>query len=384
MVASEIAPQRSQIPWLTSTAIEPNADTGGIRVSRRAAGGGLVLLAASAAWRSGAEVALTGGSGGPAGSVGSVMDEADFQRENFKLREREYRYYADATPQLPRIPDLADNTGGLANPAYLNFIIYCLWKVVFRHVRGAAEREAFSRAAAADFLARASPPAATSRAEGSAAPAQPRSCADASAAVVQAVVPFLELLRAGGYICAYQLVLNSHPGSWPQDWMLSQPTLLDEGADAASGGASLSSSPSPPAPPDAGPSGDAGACGELLFQIKLHRPADILASVALRSEEGGAWPRTVSSCIELLLEPLGFQAAAGPPLPATQQQQQQQQQRQQRQLEVSEYFYQDAWMGPKDWKQQLLLFLGDPLEQVGVDFVPTTLVQNWRLQLDGI
>ncbi len=48
--------------------------------------------------------------------------------------------------------------------------------------------------------------------------------------------------------------------------------------------------------------------------------------------------------------------------------------------EASEYWYQDTWQGPKAWQDQLLLALGDPLEQVGIDFVPTTLVQDWELK----
>ncbi|GLC35826.1 hypothetical protein PLESTB_000498300 [Pleodorina starrii] len=323
-----------------------------------------------------------------------IMDEADFQRENFKLREREYRYYAEANrSQLPRIPDLADNTGGLSNPAYFNFIGYCLWKVVYRHIAAPQDREAFARAVAAEFLAR----------EGLLGPQdvepEPRAAAVAAAAaaspeaaVRDVVLPFLELLRAGGYICRYQLVLGSHPGTWPQDWMVSQPTVLTR-ADAdveedgeGDGAAGVDSS--------AGSGSRAGA-GEFLFQLKLHRPADILSSVALRSEEGGAWPRTVSRCLLMLLERRGYRAAGPtPPTAAAAAEGQlpfeegpgggggdgKGQSEAEAEAEVDEFFYQDVWEGPKSLSDRLLLLLGDPLEQVGVDFVPTTLVQNWRLR----
>lgn len=46
---------------------------------------------------------------------------------------------------------------------------------------------------------------------------------------------------------------------------------------------------------------------------------------------------------------------------------------------VDEYFYQDEWQGPSRLSDRILLFLGDPLEQVDVPFTPTTLVQNYTL-----
>lgn len=63
------------------------------------------------------------------------------------------RYYSEANrTQLPRLPDLSDNTGGMSNPSYFNFISYCLWKVVYRHVSDPTKREAFARGAAAHLL----------------------------------------------------------------------------------------------------------------------------------------------------------------------------------------------------------------------------------------
>lgn len=46
---------------------------------------------------------------------------------------------------------------------------------------------------------------------------------------------------------------------------------------------------------------------------------------------------------------------------------------------VDEYFYQDEWQGPSKLSDRILLFLGDPLEQVDVPFTPTTLILNLQL-----
>ncbi|GLI68937.1 hypothetical protein VaNZ11_013366 [Volvox africanus] len=235
-----------------------------------------------------------------------VMDEADFQVENFKLREREYKYYVDANfKQLPRIPDLADNTGGLSNSAYFNFIQYCLWKVVYRHISTQQDREAFARAVGAEFLANlGSMPEQWEQTGGFQADAR-----TPEAVICAAVLPFLEVLRAGGYICRYQLVLGSHPGTWPQDWMTSQPAVMY--ADAGEAG-------------EVGEAGLPNSGGEFLFQLKLHRPADILSNVALRSEEDGAWPRTVSCCLMQLLEQRGLCSGTVEPTSGAAEDQQQQ------------------------------------------------------------
>ena len=93
------------------------------------------------------------------------MDEVQFQKEVFKLRDQEYPYYYQVEDRaglglrglkpsctyagslrpslppsprpccqnnkqrLPALPDLSDMSGGLSNPAYFNFISYILWKV---------------------------------------------------------------------------------------------------------------------------------------------------------------------------------------------------------------------------------------------------------------
>ena len=206
--------------------------------------------------------------------------------------------------------------------------------------------------------------------------------APADAVVRSAVLPFLELLLASGYICRYQVVLGSHPGSWPQDWMLSQPVLLEAYMDAEVAGPQQAD-PSAPGLPVVGPLA-APAEEDFLFQVKLHRPADILGSVALRSEEGSSWPGTVSSCLLLLLGRQGY-SAAGEDAPEAVVQGQTRDasgllERAAGSAECDEFFYQDAWQGPTSLADRVLLFFGDPLEKVGVDFVPTTLVQNWRLR----
>ncbi|GIL43100.1 hypothetical protein Vafri_890 [Volvox africanus] len=299
------------------------------------------------------------------------MDEAVFQLENFKLREREYKYYVDANfKQLPRIPDLGDNTGGLSNSAYFNFIQYCLWKVVYRHITAQQDREAFARAVAAEFLANlGSMPEQWEQTGGFQADAR-----TPEAVICAAVLPFVEVLRAAGYICSYQLVLGTHPGTWPQDWMTGQPDVMYANTG------------------EAGEVGLPNSGGEFLFQLKLHRPADILSNVALRSEEDGAWPRTVSCCLMQLLQRRGLcSGTVGPTTGAAEDQQQQCGSSFANEeimplfgggcvAECDEFFYQDRWVGPKSFADKVLLFFGDPLQQVAVDFIPTTLVQNWRLR----
>lgn len=69
------------------------------------------------------------------------MSDRQFQLENFKLRDREYPYYYENNKEsLPRVPDLSDESGGLSNPTYFNFVTYILWKVVARNVTDSAKR----------------------------------------------------------------------------------------------------------------------------------------------------------------------------------------------------------------------------------------------------
>ena len=52
-----------------------------------------------------------------------LISETDFERERYKLQQREYRYYYEANKdKLPAVPDLSDLSGGLSNRAYFNFV----------------------------------------------------------------------------------------------------------------------------------------------------------------------------------------------------------------------------------------------------------------------
>eukprot|EP01025_Chloroclados_australasicus_P038941 TRINITY_DN4018_c1_g1_i2.p1 TRINITY_DN4018_c1_g1~~TRINITY_DN4018_c1_g1_i2.p1 ORF type:complete len:266 (-),score=13.41 TRINITY_DN4018_c1_g1_i2:47-844(-) len=72
---------------------------------------------------------------------GCGLTEEEFQKQLFKLRDREYKYYYEMKKdQLPRIPDLSDMSGGLSNPAYFNFVSYVAWKVVSGQIKDAKTR----------------------------------------------------------------------------------------------------------------------------------------------------------------------------------------------------------------------------------------------------
>jgi hypothetical protein len=112
--------------------------------------------------------------------------------------------------------------------------------------------------------------------------------AASEAAVAAAIQSLLKNLQAAGFVCGWQLVWGELQGGWPPDWYVQSPGLVGE-------------------PPAAGSSEEAGgssgsSSGErqlehVSFQIKLLQPADIQASVALRSEDDGFWGRHVSSMI---------------------------------------------------------------------------------------
>eukprot|EP00798_Chlamydomonas_sp_ICE-L_P001943 gene1943-33354_t len=74
-----------------------------------------------------------------------VMDEKQFQIENFKFKDPH-------KDEIPAIPDLSDLTGGLSNKVYFNFVNYSLWKTVARNLKGRDERAAFCKAAGASLL----------------------------------------------------------------------------------------------------------------------------------------------------------------------------------------------------------------------------------------
>jgi hypothetical protein len=105
-----------------------------------------------------------------------LMSATEFQAQNFKLRNREYKYYFEANKsRLDRVPDLSDSSGGtlihrlpvwcekrgavallhlqtltplrnagLSNPAYFNFVYYIAWKIVARSTTP-LQRDEFNR-----------------------------------------------------------------------------------------------------------------------------------------------------------------------------------------------------------------------------------------------
>lgn len=153
--------------------------------------------------------------------------------------------------------------------------------------------------------------------------------------MLQSILDVLVMLQQGGYLCGWQLVWGSQPGSWPGDWTSREPQVVD--ADDVLQQQLL------PLPPGS------------VFQIKA-QTADIEAAVALRSEEDGFWSRIVSSLLVAMFRAGGYDGAV-----------------------ADEYFVQDVWQGPSSVADKLLLLLGDPLEEVGIDFAPSTLIQNWTV-----
>lgn len=88
-----------------------------------------------------------------------LVPEAQFQAQVFKLRQREYKYYAEAVnntstavvpvlpaddsqPGLPAVPDLSDQGGLLNNALYFNFVLYILWKAALAYLPDEAARYA--------------------------------------------------------------------------------------------------------------------------------------------------------------------------------------------------------------------------------------------------
>jgi len=256
------------------------------------------------------------------------MRGVDYKGEVQSLLRREVKYAFAETGFRPEQADLM--MMGEAQHKVYDLVSYISWKVVAAHVKAPEAQAELCRTFAGSFLAGLWPDALAQ------IKAQNKGGADVQATELQvygAINRLLEILQKNGYLCRYQIIWDEQPGTWPQDWM-EQPVTL-EGR--------------PPSATEVAPQG-------LGFQIKLYQPAELEGSIALRSEEEAFWPSTVPNMIMLLLEAAGYQQA----FPDT-------------------YFYQDRWQGPKSWTDQLLLKLGDPLEQVGIDFYPTTLVMDWQI-----
>ena len=73
------------------------------------------------------------------------MSERDFQATNFRLRNREYKYYYAANKdRLDRVPDLSDMSGGLSNPVLFNFVYYIAWKAACARLQDENMQQEFS------------------------------------------------------------------------------------------------------------------------------------------------------------------------------------------------------------------------------------------------
>ncbi|KAI8462490.1 MAG: hypothetical protein J3K34DRAFT_448048 [Monoraphidium minutum] len=272
--------------------------------------------------------------------------EGQLQRERFKLFDQEYGYYSAANrDRLPALPDLSDSSGGLANRAYFNFVSYIGWKVAARHAATPEQRTALCRRVGELLLPQVAPGELEAlRAEAARSP----NGAVSEAAAARAVSRLLASLQACGYICGWQVVWGDTPGGWPQDWFQQAPGLVGDVPGGAPGAALQDDL--------AGIVEMEGAPGQRVFQVKLLQPADIQASVALRSEDDGFWGRHASAMVGALLAAGGWRCDA------------------------SEYFYQDDWSGPTSLGARLLLALGDPLQAVDIPWTPTTLVGDYTCQ----
>lgn len=274
-----------------------------------------------------------------------VASEEQLQRERFKLFNQEYEYYYESNKErLPRVPDLSDESGGLSNRTYFNFLSYISWKVAARHVQGPEQRTALCRRVGQLLLPSVAPGEAERLKKD--ALASPGGVAS-NAAAAEAVQRLMSRLQQSGYTCGWQLVWGEQPGGWPPDWYRTEPQVVGQlpGSEPAENLEWISDL-----------SGDLPVGAQQVFQLKLLQPADIQASVALRSEDDGFWSRHVSSMVGALLAVGGWRA------------------------EASEYFYQDDWSGPTSLRGKILLLLGDPLQAVDIPWTPTTLVQDWSAQ----
>eukprot|EP00879_Flechtneria_rotunda_P028266 GHRR01030363.1.p1 GENE.GHRR01030363.1~~GHRR01030363.1.p1 ORF type:complete len:315 (+),score=152.41 GHRR01030363.1:121-1065(+) len=153
-----------------------------------------------------------------------ILPEEQLQRERYKLQQQEYKYYLAANKErMPQLPELADNSGGLSNRLYFNFVSYILWKVVAKNLGPDSEkRTAFCAAVGEALLVDMLPDIVklvTAAAQGDAHQAP-------AAVLIPALRDVLNHLQQHGYLCSYQLVWDSQPGSWPADWAVSQQQVV--------------------------------------------------------------------------------------------------------------------------------------------------------------
>jgi len=245
---------------------------------------------------------------------GGISDDtwlAELQR----LQQQEWRYYATARklalqpPPPLRVFSDAD-AAGLADPALLNFLLYCRAKVLAKHLPGDAARDAFTRQLGRCLV-------------GESATALPPPQRGSEAALRSSVTALLDWYVRGGYMRSYSV-------SWG-----TLPSLPDLPGSSSASQSSVS---------DAGQSGVPGRC-----QIRLNAPADLAGCVALRAEQQGWWLRLVPATLGALFDNAGFGA------------------------DIDEAFFQDVWQSPSKLSDRILLALGDPAGVVEVPFVPDTL-----------
>jgi hypothetical protein len=264
-----------------------------------------------------------------------VLASTDAQIEFSRLFRQEWPYYQRANAaRLPSLPELGNGpavgspgaAGGLSNPSYLNFVLYCLFKVLARHLNTPEARTAFTRALGDRLLAAVAPGATA------VAAAPPPPGADADAPLRAAIRQLLDAFVAGGYAKSYSLA-----------WDNSMPFLPGvPGADAAVAAAEAAS----------GAFGSRGRAER--FQLRVEQPADLEGGVALRAEEDGFWAALVPAALGALLRSAN------------------------RPAEIDEVYFQDAWQGPAALSDRVLLALGDPFFTVEVPFVPDVLICDGR------
>jgi len=251
-------------------------------------------------------------------------------------------------------------------PPIFDFAIWSLFKAIAaelppsqsvggaRSEHNAACGRALARAVAADELAalrrQRAVAAASSSSSSPTVPVAP------FAAVAAALETALARLAEGGYCCGFQVTWGEQPGAWPSDWLASEPQIVgDAEAEAA-----RTLSVGKPLP----------------LQIRVARPADVGASVALRNEEWGFCPRLVPGVFAAMLEAAGYSALVsatqGVDLAAPL-------------VDKADVFYsQDTPMkAPSSVRDRLLLAFGDPLVAVVVSFTPETEVIDWAVVVPG-
>lgn len=266
------------------------------------------------------------------------------------------RYNAEVAPLLAALEGASSSSSSLppVPPPIFDFAIWSLLKAVAtelppsqavggaRSVFNSACGRALARSVGGDLLDGVT---AAKAVAGLDAPTAP------FASVAAAFETAMDRLADGGYCCAYQITYGEQPGSWPADWPTSEPKINGDARDEAERTLSR---------------------GEPLpLQLRVSRPADVGASVALRNEEWGFCARLVAGVFAAFLEAGGYgalvSASVGARSPAV--------------VDAADVYYaQDALMArPSSLRDRLLLALGDPLVEVVVSFTPETEVQDWAV-----